>query len=74
MNIKEKSKAWRLNFRNFVKGSLYAIATALFTEISTWTLTGLNEINYNRLLIVAISGLAGYLLVKLPQNENGNLK
>lgn len=73
IDIYKKSSAWRLNIRNVVKGLLYSVATALFTEISQWQVNGTMEFNYKRLLIVILSGVAGYLLIKLPQNENGNL-
>lgn len=75
INLKEKSGAWSLNLRNVIKGAIYAVATSLFTEISLWSANlEFAEINYKRLLIVAISGLCGYLLIKLPQNKDGNIK
>jgi len=72
IDLNKKSEAWKLNCRNFLKGLIYSVATALFTEVSTWQVSGTIEIDYKRLLIVIISGLAGYLLIKLPQGKNGN--
>jgi len=68
------SKRFRLNLRNIIKGSIYAILTALSTEVVV-IVSGANsfdEINYQRIVIVLGTALFSYLSSKLLQDENGN--
>jgi hypothetical protein len=68
------SKRFRLNYRNLVKGSIYAVMTALMTEV-TVAVSGWNtfeDISYQRFIIVSGVALFSYLSTKLLQDENGN--
>lgn len=68
------SKKFKLNTRNLIKGSIYAVVTAITTEV-TVAVSGWNtfsDVSYQRFILVAGVALFSYLSTKLFQDENGN--
>lgn len=74
MTLRKTSKKYRLNLRNIIKGSIYAVTTAVSTEavvaVASWN--GFGDINYQRFLLISGVALFSYLSTKLFQDEKGN--
>ena len=65
----ERSKKWRLNFRDLIKGTV----TAAFTAVTTAAYTGIDAgaVDVKTTITTAILAAIGYLLKNLTENENG---
>lgn len=69
--LSNKSKKWFINFRNVVKGAIYAVVSGVLTCIVSNTM---DTISWKLIGYASLSAFCAYILVKFPQNEDGNLK
>lgn len=66
----ETSKKFKLNWRNILKGGVYAAVSAIALIITN--ITQINDVSIQKIATVFACSFIGYCLPKFFQDENGN--
>lgn len=66
----KKSKKYRINLRNIVKGGLYSATSA--SALILTNITQLSDLSFQKIATVFLCTFFGYILPKFFQDENGN--
>ena len=69
-----ESPKWRINIKNVIEGLVISILTSISNEvIAAWgSFQHWNDINFQRLGIVAMVSLITFLSSRFLKDENGN--
>ena len=70
LDFNSLSKLFSLNAKDFLKGALIAIFSGIIDALVLQISEG--EINYNHLIIVALTSFLSYLNVRFFSNESGD--